>query len=45
MSLVLSTLQYLDHAVILVVGSELVLEGGLAGTVEDAVGTVAKDDH
>lgn len=39
--LVLSTLEDLDHAFIFVVGAELVLQGGLAGAVQDTLGTVA----
>lgn len=38
--LVLSTLEDLGHALILVVGAEFVLQSGFAGAVQDTLGTV-----
>lgn len=38
--LIFSTFQDLDHAVLLLVGTKFVLQGGLGGTVHDTLGTV-----
>lgn len=43
--LVLATLQDLDHAVIIIGGTELVLQSILAGAVKDALGAVADTEE
>lgn len=40
--LVLSTLQDLGHAFVLVVSAEFIFQGGLASSIQDTLGTVAE---